>query len=109
MKNKLLSYFQMCAHEEASDIFIRVDRPVALRKTGNIQNISDHTLQEDDVHQFLIEQLDEKQQIAFEQTGDLDMGYTLPSGERFRLNMKQQGHSAVLVVWSRLKSLLYRP
>ena len=97
MSNKLHSYFQICAQEGASDIFLRVNRHVAIRKTGSIQNISNHILHAEDVHQFLHEELDAKQKEVFDQTGDLDMGYSLPNGDRFRLNIsKQQGNCAIV-------------
>jgi pilus retraction protein PilT len=97
MSDKLQPYFQICAQQNASDIFLHTNRSPAIRKNGIIQTISDIKLQEDHFELFLAEYLDAKQQDSFHQTGDLDMGYTLSDGSRFRLNIsRQQGHCAIV-------------
>ena len=47
MSKKIHDYFYLCTIHKASDIFLTANRPAAIRKHGNIQNVSTENLTEE--------------------------------------------------------------
>jgi len=81
----------------ASDIFVTTGRTPAARVNGAIVAVQLPVTTPEQMAAFCTEVLAPASLRRFEETGDLDAGYTLPSGRRFRFNFaRQQGGIAVV-------------
>jgi twitching motility protein PilT len=76
--------------KEASDIFLKVDSPPALRIHGKVYRLNHPPLTVDDLKQIALCIMTEDQLIAFEKRRELDFGFTFPGLCRFRINVYQQ-------------------
>ena len=75
---------------DASDLFLAQDRVPSARINGSVSRLKREPLTKQELETFLREILRQEQWAEFQKTGDLDTGYTLPSGLRFRLNIARQ-------------------
>lgn len=75
---------------QASDLFLSEDRTPSARIHGSVSRLKREPISKEELDEFLSMVLLPLQQELFSQTGDLDSGYTLPSGQRFRLNIARQ-------------------
>jgi len=76
----------------ASDLFICEGRPPAVRRDGRVVPLDAPATSAEEMARFLRETLPGPTLDRFARSGDLDFGYSLPDGERFRLNLaRQQG------------------
>ena len=83
---------------DASDLFLTEGRAPAARVHGSIEVLDAPVTTADALAAFIAAVLPEGARERFSGAGDLDAGYTLPDGRRFRLNLsRQQGR--VAVVW----------
>jgi twitching motility protein PilT len=81
----------------ASDLFLAQSRPPAVRVAGTVVPIDvpplSHTML-----QGMVEEIAPPNRLKeFERTGDLDAGYSLPDGSRFRFNLARQRGTLHLV------------
>ena len=78
----------------ASDLYIKVGLPPHYRIDGTVSPVDGHQpLLEADVGEISLALLNDFQRARFEERPDLDFGYSLPGGMRFRINLfRQQGH-----------------
>ena len=76
----------------ASDLFVSVGRPAAMRCDGQLVDCPDGVVDRSDFEAFLANALTPLARARFEQDGDLDVGYSSDavSSARFRLNFHRQ-------------------
>lgn len=75
---------------KASDLFLSQDRTPSARIHGSVSRLKRSPISKEELAEFLDMVLLPHQKEAFEQTGDYDTGFSLPSGQRFRLNIARQ-------------------
>lgn len=76
----------------ASDLFVCEGKVPAVRLHGEVVDLELAVTTADDMRRFLQEHLGPELLQRFEREGDLDVGYSLAGGDRFRLNLaRQQG------------------
>jgi pilus retraction protein PilT len=91
------SLLEAVSNMEASDIFLSEDRPPHARIHGQVHRLKLPPLRRELIDGFLRDILMESQYLLFQETGDLDAGYTLRQGVRFRLNLaRQQGKLSIV-------------
>jgi twitching motility protein PilT len=82
----------------ASDLFVTEGKKPAIRVNGRIEVLATATeVVPDAMTTFLAGLLTAKGMATYKNSGDLDVGYSLPSGQRFRLNLyRQQGRQSLV-------------
>jgi pilus retraction protein PilT len=81
----------------ASDLYICEGKVPAARIHGDVHSIGDAPSSKAQLMQLLDRVLAGTAKGRFERTGDIDVGYSLADGRRFRLNVaRQQGRYAVV-------------
>ncbi len=81
----------------ASDLFITEGKAPAARIHGGLNRLDAPTTTGEDFDELLGWVLREEQAARFERDGDLDAGFSLSGGKRFRLNLsRQQGRRAIV-------------
>src|SRR5580693_4083482 len=89
-ENRIIRFFQLMKDWGASDMHLSVGRPPMFRVSGKIDPIRYRTLSDGDFR-TLVEPITPPSLWAkFEETGDVDFAYELPSGGRFRVNLFRQ-------------------
>ncbi|HID08097.1 MAG TPA: type IV pilus twitching motility protein PilT [Armatimonadetes bacterium] len=92
---RLLRY---AVDKEASDVFLKVDSPPALRVHGKVHRLKNHPpLTIDDLKEVAYCIMTEDQLTAFEKRHELDFGFTFPGVCRFRVNVYQQRGTLAMV------------
>ena len=71
----------------ASDLHLVAGLPPILRVSGDLQKIKSKALSDKEVESLAFDLLDKNLQEKFLSEKELDVGYSLPSGERFRVNL----------------------
>lgn len=97
-----------CVERGASDLHLAVGRPPALRLQGELHATEHPATTPDEMTQLLDSLLEPGQREEFDERRSLDFGYSLPNGERFRVNAYyQRGDTALAIRWldSRFRSL----
>lgn len=90
--NTIVSLLDAVQSMGASDVFLSEGKPPSARINGAVRRLKHDELKRSTLSVFFELVLSEKQSLEFNQTGDFDVGYSLPSGQRFRINLsKQQG------------------
>ena len=81
----------------ASDLHISADSPVYIRILGVLHPATENKLSPEEAQAMIAEMLGPQQTAKLQQTLELDTSYTLPNGERFRVNafMERKGWSLV--------------
>ncbi|MCB9644932.1 MAG: PilT/PilU family type 4a pilus ATPase [Myxococcales bacterium] len=74
----------------ASDLFLGETKPPAVRVHGRVIPLELPAVEHADFERFLDKILKGSMRRRFEDDGDLDVGYALESGHRFRLNLHRQ-------------------
>ncbi|MBT9586049.1 PilT/PilU family type 4a pilus ATPase [bacterium] len=90
--NRIEELLARMVAEKASDLFVGVGRPPALRCDGQLREISPEPVDQAEFEAFMAISLRRELRMRFDQEGDLDVGYSsesLPS-VRFRLNFHRQ-------------------
>jgi twitching motility protein PilT len=93
---KIDAFFKAMFEQGASDMHVSVGAPPILRLTGTLKKIDYPPLTDEVLRPMLYEMLTEKQIARFEETRDLDFGYSAAGIARFRCNvyMKHTGIAA---------------
>jgi twitching motility protein PilU len=90
--------FQLMAEKKASDIFLSVKSPINIKINGNAVPINQQPLEASSITALLYEVLNERQRREYEQTLELNTGYTLEGVGTFRISaFRQKGSPAVVV------------
>ena len=81
----------------ASDLFVCEGRPPAVRLHGSVVPLEVPPTSAETLQRFLERALPEVARRRYAETGDLDAGYSLSAGRRFRLNLaRQMGHDSMV-------------
>lgn len=77
----------------ASDLILKVNSPPIMRVNGDLKLLDLPPLSKVDIETGLVELLSKKQLEEYKKTFELDFSYTMPTDERFRINLfKQKGN-----------------
>ncbi len=74
----------------ASDVFLNVGRPPAARVHGSVVAVDLPKMSDEDIEGIAAEVLSEDALARLRERGDIDAGYALPDGRRFRFNFGRQ-------------------
>lgn len=88
---------RLMAEKQASDVYLSANMPVLIKIHGQILQLSDQALTPQQPRQLLTEVLTPGQLEELDETGELNMGVTLPGTAVFRLSaFKQRGSVAAV-------------
>ena len=88
----------------ASDVFLNVGRPPAARVHGSVVAVDLPKMSDEDIEGIAAEVLSEDALAKLRDRGDIDAGYALPDGRRFRFNFGRQAGGLGAVI--RLRQML---
>ncbi|MBI4294154.1 MAG: PilT/PilU family type 4a pilus ATPase [Betaproteobacteria bacterium] len=90
--------FQLMADKKASDIFLSVGSPINIKINGIAVPVNQQAMDANSVRTLLYEVLNERQKKEFEDTLELNTGFTLEGVGSFRISaFRQKGGPAVVV------------
>src|ERR1041385_1717277 len=94
---KIDAFFNLMFEQKASDLHLSSGNPPILRINGELQRVDYPPLESDALKAMLYEITPEYKIKVYEETGDVDFGYEIPTVSRFRANFFNQkyGCSAV--------------
>jgi pilus retraction protein PilT len=93
----ILELLTRFADQGASDLFLHEGRPPAARIHGEVRALAHAVVTRDGLESLVRAAAGEEAFRRFQETGDLDTGWTLPDGRRYRFNVsRQQGRLAVV-------------
>lgn len=92
MNKKLDSFLRAALKTNASDLHITANTKPSLRIDGKLISIKTEPLSMEETSELILSSVDEEKREVLEERFELDYSYTLPTGERFRVNAyKSQG------------------
>jgi twitching motility protein PilT len=94
---KLDAFFKLMVEQGASDLHLTSGSQPILRVNGELQRIKYQTLESDDLKKMLYEITPEYKVKDFEETGDIDFAYEIPSVARYRANYFEQKYGVAAV------------
>ena len=90
--------FQLMAEKKASDIYLSVGAPINIKINGNVLPINQQIMDSATVRGLLYEVVDDRQKKEYEDTLELNTGFTFPGVGSFRISaFRQKGSPAVVV------------
>ena len=90
--------FQLMAEKKASDIYLSVGAPINIKINGNVLPINQQMMDGATVRGLLYEVVDDRQKKEYEDTLELNTGFTFPGVGSFRISaFRQKGSPAVVV------------
>ncbi|HNQ19256.1 MAG TPA: type IV pilus twitching motility protein PilT [Smithellaceae bacterium] len=89
---KIDAFFHLMHDQGASDLHLVAGQQPALRIRGEIERIKYDKLTNEELKVLLYEITPEHKIKQFEETGDIDFAYEIPSLARYRANFFQQKH-----------------
>jgi len=97
MSNNLERVLRLMAEKNASDVYLSANTPILIKIHGQILQLSDQVLSTNQTRQLLGELLPPQQLEELEDTGELNVGISLPGVGSFRLSaFKQRGSIAAV-------------
>ena len=97
MANNLERVLRLMAEKTASDVYMSANTPILIKIHGQILQLSDQLLAANQTRQLLAELLAPQQMEELEETGELNVGISLPRVGSFRLSaFKQRGSIAAV-------------
>ena len=87
---KIDAFFNLMFEQKASDLHLAAGNPPILRINGELQRVEYPALDNDTLKTMLYEIAPEYKIKVFEEHGDVDFGYEIPSVSRFRANYFNQ-------------------
>ncbi len=87
---KIDSYLQTCIDQKGSDLHISSESIVYFRHLGRLKPLTEEPLGIQDCEEMIFEILDPVIADRLRQEWEVDASYTLPNGERFRVNAYRQ-------------------
>jgi twitching motility protein PilT len=94
---KIDAFFQLMHDQGASDLHLVSGQQPALRIRGEMERVKFDVLTNDDLKAMLYEITPEHKVKLFEETGDIDFAYEIPSLARYRANFFQQKYGIAAV------------
>ena len=94
---KIDAFFQLMHEQGASDLHLVTGQQPALRIRGEIERIKFNVLENDELKAMLYEIAPEHKVKQFEETGDVDFAYEIPSLARYRANFFMQKYGCAAV------------
>jgi len=86
----------MATQYKASDLHLKDGMPPTLRIDGNVKATSIRPLTDEEIRELVVVIMDERLRTEYESGGNVDFAYSLPSGDRFRVNVfRQRGRTSV--------------
>jgi len=97
MANNLERVLRLMAEKTASDVYLSANTPILIKIHGQILQLSDQLLTVNQTRQLLAELLAPQQMEELEETGELNVGVSIPRVGSFRLSaFKQRGSIAAV-------------
>ena len=97
MANNLERVLRLMAEKSASDVYMSANTPILIKIHGQILQLSDQLLTTNQTRQLLAELLAPQQMEELEETGELNVGISIPRVGSFRLSaFKQRGSIAAV-------------
>jgi twitching motility protein PilU len=97
MANNLERVLRLMAEKSASDVYMSANTPILIKINGQILQLSDQLLTTNQTRQLLSEMLAPQQLEELEETGELNVGISIPRTGSFRLSaFKQRGSIAAV-------------
>ena len=97
MSNNLERVLRLMAEKGASDVYMSANTPILIKINGQIMQLSDQVLTTTQTRQLLAEMLTPQQLEELDDTGELNVGISLPRVGSFRLSaFKQRGSIAAV-------------
>jgi twitching motility protein PilT len=87
---KIDAFFNLMFEQKASDLHLSTGNPPILRINGELHRVDFPALENDSLKAMLYEIAPEYKIKHFEESGDVDFGYEIPSVSRFRANFFNQ-------------------
>ena len=78
--------FQLMAEKKASDIFLSVKSPINIKINGTAVPVNQQPLESNSILALLYEVLNDRQRKEYEQTMELNCGYTVEGVGAFRIS-----------------------
>jgi twitching motility protein PilT len=94
---KIDAFFNLMFEQKASDLHLSTGNPPILRIHGDLHRVDYPALEADGLKAMLYEIAPEYKIKNFEETGDVDFGYEIPSVSRFRANFFNQKNGIAAV------------
>ena len=97
MANNLERVLRLMAERNASDVYMSANTPILIKISGQIIQLSDQLLTPNQTRQLLAELLAPQQLEELDDTGELNVGVSIPRVGSFRLSaFKQRGSIAAV-------------
>ncbi len=97
MANNLERVLRLMAEKNASDVYMSANTPILIKINGQIMQLSDQLLSVNQTRQLLSEMLVPQQLEELDDTGELNVGISIPRTGSFRLSaFKQRGSIAAV-------------
>ncbi|MDO9271699.1 MAG: PilT/PilU family type 4a pilus ATPase [Rugosibacter sp.] len=88
---------RLMAEKKASDVFLSAKTPILIKINGQIMQLTDQVLSPSQPRQLLSEMISSVQMEELDETGELNLGITIPGVAIFRLSaFKQRGSVAAV-------------
>ncbi|MDI1350171.1 PilT/PilU family type 4a pilus ATPase [Aquabacterium sp.] len=88
---------RLMAEKKASDVFLSARTPILIKINGQIMQLTDQVLTPSQPRQLLAEMVSPSQMEELDETGELNLGLTIPGVAIFRLSaFKQRGSVAAV-------------
>jgi twitching motility protein PilU len=98
MANNLERVLRLMAEKSASDVYMSANTPILIKINGQIMQLSDQLLGMHQTRQLLAEMLAPQQMEELDDTGELNVGISVPRVGSFRLSaFKQRGSIAAVI------------
>ncbi|HVY71393.1 MAG TPA: type IV pilus twitching motility protein PilT [Verrucomicrobiae bacterium] len=94
---KIDAFFNLMFEQKASDLHLSSGNPPILRINGELVRVDYPPLENDSLKAMLYEIAPEYKIKVYEETGDVDFGYEIPSVSRFRANFFNQKYGVAAV------------
>lgn len=93
----LKALLKFVVEKNGTDLFLNVGAPPMVKLLGTMKPVGQTPLNEANIHEIIRTLLDDEQFSDFEEKRQLDLGYSLETGGRFRINAYyQKGEPAVV-------------
>ncbi len=94
---ELDSFFKLMSEQRASDLHLSTGNPPVLRINGDLVRVDYPALDGDHLKKMVYEIAPEQKIKEFEETGDVDFGYEIPTVARYRANFLNQKNGIAAV------------
>ena len=91
------AFFKLMSEQKASDLHLSTSNPPMLRINGDLVRVDYPPLTNDELQSMVYEIAPEMKIKVFEETGDVDFGYEIPGGARYRANFLNQKYGIAAV------------